>query len=252
MKKVVHLVVILIVFAATALGSGIQGSFDRTLNVSGTVDIEVSTGSGSIEIRQGSANRVEVHGKIRAGTDWWRSDRDAEEAVRRVKSNPPIEQSGQAIRIGRIAGEARERNISISYEIVVPAQTNVRSRTGSGSITLRDIKGALDANTGSGSIHATGVSGGLRMRTGSGGIHVEGEQTARWELETGSGGIDVHLPRNAGFELSAHTGSGGVHVDYPMTVQGRVDRNRHDVSGRVGNGGHTLNARTGSGPIRIN
>lgn len=36
-----------------------------------------------------------------------------------------------------------------------------------------------------------------------------------------------------------------------MTVQGRVDRNRHDVSGRVGNGGYALNARTGSGHIRI-
>ena len=35
-------------------GSGFDGSFDRTLTVSGPVDLEVSTGSGSIDIRRGT------------------------------------------------------------------------------------------------------------------------------------------------------------------------------------------------------
>src|SRR5262245_15070458 len=82
---------------------GVEGSFDRTLNVSGTVDLDVSTGSGSINIRRGSNDRVEIHGKIRAGDGWWRSSRDTEDAVRRLEANPPIEQSGQTIRIGRIS-----------------------------------------------------------------------------------------------------------------------------------------------------
>lgn len=254
---------------AASFRSGTEGSFDRTMNVSGTVDLEVSTGSGSIDIKPASGSRVEVHGKIRAGSDWRRSDRDIEDVIRRIEADPPIEQSGQTIRIGRIAGRDLENNVSISYEIAVPTQSNVRAHTGSGGqtvegisgkveastgsggITLRNIKGDLEANAGSGSIHATGLRGGLRVRTGSGGIQVEGEQTARWELQTGSGGIDIHLPRNAGFELTAHTGSGGVYLDYPMTVQGKIDRNRHDVSGKVGNGAYQLNARTGSGHIRI-
>jgi len=59
------------------------------------------------------------------------------------------------------------------------------------------------------------------------------------------------LPSNASFELSAHTGSGGINVDFPMTVQGRLDHGRHDVSGKVGGGGSLLTARTGSGHIRI-
>src|SRR5262245_61439178 len=80
---------------------GIEGSFDRTLNVSGTIDLDVSTGAGSISVRQGSNNRVEIHGRIRAGDGWFRSSRDTEDVVRRLESNPPIEQSGQSIRIGR-------------------------------------------------------------------------------------------------------------------------------------------------------
>src|SRR5262245_18702662 len=77
--------------AVSAQIGGIEGSFVRTLNVSGSVDLEVSTGAGSIDIRRGNGNSVEVRGKIRAGTDWWRSDRDARDVVRDLETNPPIE-----------------------------------------------------------------------------------------------------------------------------------------------------------------
>src|SRR5438309_12099617 len=74
---------------------GSRGSFDRRLNVEGMMDLDVSTGSGSIAIRQGANGRVEIHGRVYAGHDWQRSDADAEEAIRRIESNPPIEQSRQ-------------------------------------------------------------------------------------------------------------------------------------------------------------
>jgi DUF4097 and DUF4098 domain-containing protein YvlB len=70
-------------------------------------------------------------------------------------------------------------------------------------------------------------------------------------MQTGSGGINIRLPRSASFDLNAHTGSGGVTVDFPMTVQGRIDGRRRDVTGRVGNGGYAMDLRTGSGHIRI-
>jgi hypothetical protein len=275
MKTVIYAgLLVLIAFAApgcvmVTASAQAEGSFDRTLNVSGPVSLDVSTGSGTIAIHRGAGDRVQVHGRIRAGANWFGSSRDAEEAVRQLEANPPIEQAGQTIRIGRIANRDWARDVAISYEIVAPAQSNVTSHTGSGGqtleslagrvvvgtgsgrITLRDITGDLDANTGSGSIDATGFRGGLRLRTGSGGVRVQGEQSGRWDLQTGSGPIDVDLPSNASFELSAHTGSGAVEVGYPLTMRGRGDRHRHDVSGTVGSGGQVLSAHTGSGHIRI-
>jgi len=252
--------------ALTQFGST-QGSFDRTLNVSGSVDLNVTTGSGTINIRQGSANRVEIHGRIHVGTDWFGSSRNAADTLRQIEANPPIEQNGSTIRIGHLDQDIR--NVSISYEIVVPANSSIRSHTGSGSqtvtgiegpvdagtgsgsINLTDVRGRVNADTGSGSITATGLRGEFRAQTGSGSIRVDGEQTGRWEMHTGSGGIDIRLPRSASFDLNAHTGSGGVTVDFPMTVQGRIDGRRRDVSGRVGSGGYALDLRTGSGHIRI-
>jgi hypothetical protein len=274
MKKLIPRCVlpILLVFAyaCTVRASyAAEGSFTRKLNVTGTIDLDVSTGSGSIDVRQGAVNEVEIRGTIRTSNNWFRSDRDSENAIRQIESNPPIEQSGQSIRIGRVLDRELEQHVSISYEIVAPAQTNIRAHsgsgnvqvdgmsgrveagTGSGGVTLRNIKGDVQANTGSGSIRATGLRGALRMQTGSGPIDVEGEQTARWDLQTGSGGIDIRLPKSASFDLSAHTGSGGVTVDFPMTVTGRIDANRHSVEGKVGGGTYPLNARTGSGHIRI-
>jgi len=271
-NKLIHssFVILAIACPIAAYAAAAEGSFDRTLNVSGTVDLEISTGSGSIDIRRGTSNRVEIHGRIRAGDNWswWRSSsRDAEDVVRKLEANPPIEQSGQMIRVGRISDRDGYQNVSISYEVVVPAASNVRSSagsgrqtvdgiegrvevsTGSGSVTLRDIKGDVNETAGSGAISATGLRGGLRMNTGSGGIHVQGEQTGRWELEAGSGSIDIDLPPNAAFNLSAHTGSGGVDVAYPVTVQGKISR--HDIVGKVGTGGYPLNVHTGSGHVHI-
>ena len=91
---------------AAAQAQRAEGSFERTLTVAGRPDVEIESGSGSIEVRQGAAGRVEVRGRIRA-TDWgWRRGRySAEERVKSLEANPPVTQTGNVVRIGRIADE---------------------------------------------------------------------------------------------------------------------------------------------------
>src|SRR2546426_11499013 len=77
-----------------------EGSFDRSLSVTGLVDLDVSTGSGEITVRAGGANTVQVHGTIKVHNH--RNTRgQAEQMVRALASNPPIEQNDNVIRIGR-------------------------------------------------------------------------------------------------------------------------------------------------------
>ena len=47
-----------LVFASTP-----QGTFDKTFQVSGPVDLEVETHSGDITVRSGPAGTVSIHGK---------------------------------------------------------------------------------------------------------------------------------------------------------------------------------------------
>src|SRR5690242_15177115 len=76
---------------------GADGSFERTLNVAGMINLDVSTGSGSIDLKRGAGNRVEIRGRIRVGNNFFRSNANALDVVRRLESNPPIEQNGQTI-----------------------------------------------------------------------------------------------------------------------------------------------------------
>ena len=66
MTKLIYLAlvtpVVLVGTCPISVYGAAEGSFDRTLNVSGTIYLEVSTGSGNIDIRRGEGNRVEIRG----------------------------------------------------------------------------------------------------------------------------------------------------------------------------------------------
>lgn len=268
--------------AVSAARYSAEGSFERTLTVTGAVKLEVQTGSGSIQVRTGEPGRVQVKATIRARAD---DENTAEEKVRELEANPPIDQDGNLIRIGRIEEKWLKKNVSISYELVVPADTSLKSATGSGSqeisgvrgpvrvttgsgnITLSEIgdevrattgsgnieigsvAGDVRATTGSGSITAGAVGGAFEATTGSGSVRVTQTVAADIEVQTGSGGVRVALPAEGGYDLYARTGSGSIETDFSITVQGTIRRNR--LRGVIRGGGHTLRLRTGSGSIHI-
>ncbi len=241
------------------------GSFDRTLNVSGPVDLDVQTGSGTITVRAGGAGQVRVHATISASAFW--SFGDEERRAREVQANPPIHQTGNSIRIERVADGWMWNGLSISYDVVVPAETKLRARTGSGGESVEGIRGPVDATTGSGRIRISRIEQDANARTGSGTIELDAvrgrvdahtgsgsiriaEVNGAVAAHTGSGHIGLRIRPDLGFELHAHTGSGGVTVNPPLTTQSSYER-RHDVRGRIRGGGPMLELSTGSGGIRI-
>jgi DUF4097 and DUF4098 domain-containing protein YvlB len=243
-----------------------RGSFERTLEVKGPVDLSVRTGSGDIQIQTGTSDRVRVIGRISASRSRETSESPSER-VRRIEAAPPVVQNGNVITIGDTRGDAMYNNVSISYELTVPANTQVsantgsgnqtigsvdgaiQSRTGSGDIRIERTGGSLTAHTGSGNIRVASVGGEVRAQTGSGDVDVT--QTVRGDVsvQTGSGDVVLRLPSDASFTLDASTGSGSISTAQAITVQGRLRRNH--VEGRVGNGGNLVRVRTGSGSIDI-
>src|ERR1700686_3049284 len=77
-----------------------EGQFDKTLKVTGAVNLTVDTGSGSISVRPGDGSTVHVVGRIRVHEGWGISDAAAKDKVRKLETNPPIVQDGNTIRIG--------------------------------------------------------------------------------------------------------------------------------------------------------
>jgi DUF4097 and DUF4098 domain-containing protein YvlB len=107
----------------------------------------------------------------------------------------------------------------------------------------------VKVTTGSGSIELVGIAGALKAGTGSGKITVDGRQDGDWKLGTGSGSISVRLPGDAAFILDAESRSGGITIDHPLMVEGKIS-NRH-IRGEVRGGGPLLKIDTGSGRVLV-
>jgi DUF4097 and DUF4098 domain-containing protein YvlB len=270
-------VVVAVPALAAAQPSATEATFDRTLTVSDKVELSVSTGSGYIHLIPGSGNQVHIFGRVKSG--WGGS----EERVKEIAAHPPIEQTGNIVRIG--GHHENLRNISIDYEIEAPAGTMLSASTGSGNISDEGVgegakletgsgsvtaiglhggikaetgsgninieqtgEGDMKAETGSGSIDLKEVHGGLTAETGSGEIRVKGRPTKDWKLETGSGTIEFWAG-DAPVTIDASTGSGGIHSDREMIIQGTM--NNHHMTGKLNGGGPTVRMESGSGGIQI-
>ncbi len=239
----------------------VDGHFDRTLQVSGAVNLDVTTGSGDITVKTGS-NQVVVHGTIHSN-NWLFGSSDS--AVHQVESTPPIEQNGNTIRIGYNLPEDVKRHVSIDYEITVPAQTSLQAHSGSGNLDLAGVRSGLQAQTGSGDIRLRDVAGNPRVQTGSGNIRGEDvsapfyAQTGSGDIEaslTGSGDVDVHAGsgtiRVRGIKggTRARTGSGNIEADGTVTGPWQLHSGSGNISLAVGSStGFNLDLHTSSGSI---
>ena len=223
-----------------ALASSPQGTFDRTLTVTGPVDLEVLTHSGDIKVRAGSSGTVQIHGKIYVGDHWLMGRR--EDDVHAIEQNPPIRQDGNSIHIDYV----NVHNISVDYEITVPTDTTVRAHSGSGDQTIEGTHGNVDVQTGSGDVRLTNLTGEIRLQTGSGDVRA---RQISGPVRGGTGSGDVELEETGQGDVDLHTGSGGITA---RGVQGGFhgETGSGDITAEGTQGG-SWEIRTGSGNVHV-
>jgi len=115
-----------VAMAASGIQEGGSLSFERTLSVSGAAQFTVSTGSGNIHLKRSSSNQIHIHGQIHVSRE------GNEDQARQIAANPPIEQTGDIVRVGQ--HQEQWRGISIDYEIEAPAGILLNANSGSGNI----------------------------------------------------------------------------------------------------------------------
>jgi hypothetical protein len=196
-------IALVVLFATTAVfaSSTPQGTFEKTLSVSGPVDLEVLTRSGDVTVRAGASGSVVIRGKIYVGDHWLMGGREAD--VHQIEQNPPIRQEGNNIHVEYVD----MKNISVNYEITVPADTTIRSHTGSGDELIEGTHGNLDVQTGSGDVKLNNLTGEIRLQTGSGDIKAHQIAGA---VKGGTGSGDVVIEETGAGDIDLHTGSGNI------------------------------------------
>jgi DUF4097 and DUF4098 domain-containing protein YvlB len=285
--RALSLVVTFAGLAALPLNAATTGHFEKTLQVSGTVDMEVSSSSGNITVHQGGGGTVYVSAKIHANSgSWLFGGGNVDERIRRIEQNPPVVQQGNTIRIGKFDDRDMQKNISIDYDVTVPPQTKLNSysgsgdlaisglqlpltaKTGSGNVTveriaadsrvssgsgdlrINSLKGILYAETGSGNIHANDVAGDAFVNTGSGDIEVGQSAGGSVKAQTGSGNIKLRGVKGG---LRADAGSGNIHAEGEPTSDWRLGAGSGNITLRVpSQASFNIDARTSSGTLKVN
>ncbi len=234
-----------IVFAVTlvagaAFASTPQGTFNKTLQVSGAVSLEVLTRSGDVSVHRGPAGSVSIHGKIFVGDHWLFGDRHGD--VSEVEQHPPLRQDGNSIHIDYV----NDHNLSVAYEITVPEETAIRIHSGSGDLTIDGTRGNADLQSGSGDLKLSHMTGEIRLQTGSGNVTAH-EIAGPMRGGTGSGDVDVQETGAGDIELRA--GSGNITA---RGIQGafHADTGSGDVTAEGTQTG-TWEIRAGSGNVRL-
>jgi DUF4097 and DUF4098 domain-containing protein YvlB len=249
-----------VVATGCQMGPGVSGAFDRSFNVTAPIRLELSNASGDVTITGSSDSKVHVHGDVRASGMGFDSPQKRLEAA---VSNPPVEQKGDTIRVGKDFGKIH--NVSIAYTIEVPHDSEISTQVASGSQTITDVRGPVKVDSASGTIKVNGIDRATTLNTLSGSIEAQniGDDL---RASSASGSVtaskikgDVRISAlsgetqiiGPGGRVDADTASGSVEV------QGATrDVKAHAVSGTVnvmGNPGDSSywDLKTASGVVRL-
>ncbi len=188
----------------------LDGNFERTLSVSGRVNLDVVLESGVVRIVGADVDSVRLCGTLRAKPALFGRGR-TEEHFHHLETNPPIQQNGNTIRFeykheGWLAG------LTLLLEITTPRTTVVDVVTDSGDIRVEGVEGLVCCETDSGEIEISDVVRGARAESDSGTIRME-RISGPVLLKSDSGGDSRirHCRLDRGWERLRRSGAFAIH-----------------------------------------
>lgn len=177
---------------------------------------------------------------------------ETEDRARQIASGVRVDANPQRVAAEGPSGLARRESWHVSYRLAVPTQSALSLRSTNGGISVRDVDGRVQFKTVNGGVKLSGMSGDVKGTTNNGGVDVELDGPT-WngeglDVETNNGGVRLRIPENYSAHLETGTVNGGFNIDFPVTVQGRLDR---QISADIGAGGPTIRVRTHNGGVRV-
>ncbi len=211
------------------------GAMDRI-----AVDAEPN---GGIKVEGWDRSEIRVLARVTARAD---DMGDARAIVQEVEVLTDGTISSKGPRTGR------HESWSVSFRVFAPRSSDLSLETTNGGIRIVDVDGDIDFNTTNGGVYLTGVAGDVRGRTTNGALHIEltGSewQGAGLDVHTTNGAVNLMIPDGYNARLETGTTNGGMRFDFPVTVQGRIDRR---LSVDLGSGGKLIRAFTTNGGVRV-
>jgi hypothetical protein len=215
----------------------------ETLSSRDMIEIDARS-NGGVTVTAWDQSEILVRARVTARA---RSDGDAEDLVSEVELNfgSTIEADGPRTR--------NRENWTVSYYVFAPRESNLDLVSTNGGIHIDGIKGNIEFQVTNGGAYLDGVAGDVRGRTTNGGVHItlDGDTWDGRGLDvvTTNGGVRMYIPEDYNARLETGTVNGGIDIDFPITIQGRMNRRR--LTTELGDGGPLIRAVTTNGGVRI-
>lgn len=177
---------------------------------------------------------------------------NSDSEARSVAQNIKI-QTGSTI---RAENSNEERNWSVSYQILVPHNTDLKLIAHNGGISINNVEGDLNFETLNGGLNVNNIAGNVMGRTQNGGINAQLSGKS-WKgkglnLETKNGGVKLTMPENYSARLETATVNGGFKSDMELTVKLREYRRGVNINTDINGGGAPIRVVTTNGGVSIN
>src|SRR6185436_11776176 len=217
---------------------------EQTLALSGGTIAVDGKPNGGVSVKGWDQNQVLVRARVQAAAP---TAAEAEALGRQIR----VETSGAKI-FASGPESRRDYQWNVSYEVFVPRRADISAETTNGGIAIADVNGRIDFTAMNGGVVLKRVGGTVRGSTMNGGLVIElaGE---RWDgdsldVSTTNGGVILSVPENYSANLQTGTVNGSVSVDFPITVQGRINK---QIAVNLGSGGSMVKAMTTNGGVHL-
>jgi len=214
------------------------------VTAAGTLNVDAAP-NGGIDVRGEARGDVLVMAKVNAQAESVARAKQIADAVRVTARPDKIDADGPS-------GLGRHEGWSVSYRLLVPTVSSLSLSSVNGGINIEDVDGDIQFKTVNGGVKLTNMAGNVRGTTSNGGVNVDldgpGWKGEGLNVETSNGGVHLRIAEQYSAHLEASTHNGGYNIDFPMRVQGRIDR---EINTDLGNGGAPIRIRTNNGGVRI-
>lgn len=253
----------LAVMAPSACAQETDHSFKWTSGIEAGRTVYVRNMNGAIRVESGSGATAEV----RAEKRWRRGDpKDVKITAAKTARGDILICAiweGRATRCDEDGysshgsdswwrGDRNHNDVSVEFTVLLPKGVKLTASTVNGALSIEGATAAVSAHTVNGSIEAASTSGPVRAKTVNGSVRVRTGAVGPDDVsyETVNGSVTLEIPEGVNADLDMRTVNGSVvSEDFPITIQGRIDRRR--IEGKLGKGGPEIRLSTVNGSIRL-
>jgi DUF4097 and DUF4098 domain-containing protein YvlB len=238
------------------VSSGSGSVFLRDLSAE-TVSVRVSSGSMDVADIGGSSFISVSSGRLQIGALTGGEHRikgsSGRTRIGAIRGSSTIELSSGGIAVETIEGNTAIEIQSGNIQITRLAGTSHQLRSSSGRTAIEELQGGADIRVSSGSVTIDRFSGEGSFTISSGNIVLDAREiTGDLRFTITSGTINLTVPREFPFNLDAVTNSGRVLVNEAGNETARVSGNSTILRPFGASPIRTVYARTGSGTLTIN